>query len=298
MRAYLTGGHGFVGQWLCRHLETFGDTVVAPDESVDITDKGAISKALISAEPEVIFHLAALSHVGESWAEPGEVFRVNAEGTLNVVQASLELKNKPRVIVVSSAEVYGIVSPSDLPLHENSETRPVTPYAGSKLAAEVAALQAFRGSGADVVVVRPFNHVGPMQSERFVVSALAKRIVEAVKSGASEIKVGNLDSRRDYTDVRDVVRAYRLLAKEGQPGEIYNICSGFDRSVREVADVYLGLAQKDIKLVKDESLTRNADVPVLRGDNAKVRQAVGWQPEIVFEDTLRDTFDYWLNAQA
>ncbi|HEV7886011.1 MAG TPA: GDP-mannose 4,6-dehydratase [Acidimicrobiales bacterium] len=292
MRAFVTGGHGFVGTWLVRHLEDQGDTVAAPHASeVDITDGAALAKALDAARPDAVYHLAGFAHVGQSWERPDEVFRVNAEGTLHVLEAArlaTTPAQTPRVLVVSSAEVYGTVTPDDLPLTEDRPVRPVSPYAASKAAAELLAVQAWLGRRVPALIARPFNHMGPGQSPDFVVPAFARRIMEA--QGA--VKVGNLTARRDITDVRDVVRAYRLLVERGEPGQAYNVCSGTDVSIQEVVDRLRRLAGKpDLALEPDPDLLRPADVPVLRGDPSRLHQATGWRPEIPLDQTLTDVLD-------
>src|ERR1700677_4581121 len=226
MRALITGGKGFVGQWLASHLKDSGDDVVVIDIETDISNGPALRKAVAEASPGAIYHLAAMTHVGESWENPSEVLRVNVLGTAEVLAAARTLPAPPTVLVVSSAEVYGTVTPAQLPLREDAPTAPATPYAASKLAAEAVALQAWRGYGQPVIVVRPFNHIGPGQSPNFAVPALAKRIVEARRAGAGTLRVGTLTTRRDFTDVRDVVVAYRLLIEEGLPGSVYNMASG------------------------------------------------------------------------
>jgi len=196
--------------------------------------------------------------------------------------------------VTSSAEVYGAVTdPAQLPLTELSPTAPLTPYAASKLAAEALCLQAWLGHGQRVVTVRPFNHIGPGQSPNFAVSALAKRIVDAERSGATEIPVGNLSARRDFTDVRDVVRAYRLLIESGAPGGIYNVCSGRDVAIQEIADRLLAQAGSSVRLVPDPSLMRPVEVPVLRGDPTRLTEATGWTPERPLDQTLADVLAHW-----
>ena len=177
MRALITGGNGFVGHHLAAHLKAQGDEVVAIDMEVDVTDPAAVAQAVTEAAPEVIYHLAALSHVGDSWSDPSKVLSVNVIGTANVLAAARQIDGDPLTIVISSAEVYGIVAPSELPLTELSEVRPASPYAASKAAAEQVALQATRGFGQRMIVVRPFNHVGPGQPPVFAVPALAKRIL-------------------------------------------------------------------------------------------------------------------------
>ncbi|MGP8058395.1 MAG: GDP-mannose 4,6-dehydratase [Acidimicrobiales bacterium] len=288
MRALITGGQGFVGHHLAAHLREAGDEVVAIDKETDVADQGALAPVLAAAAPDAIYHLAALTHVGESWDAPAEVLRVNVLGTAAVLAAARALANAPRVLVVSSAEVYGTVDPEDLPVTEDAPTAPVTPYAASKAAAEAVALQAFRGYGQPVIVVRPFNHVGPGQAPTFAVAALARRIVEAARAGTHELRVGTLSTRRDFTDVRDVVRAYRLVVTGGEPGLVYNVCSGHDVEIARIAEQLLGLAGADLALVPDPALVRPVEVPVLVGSPARLHEATGWKPEIPLETTLAD----------
>ena len=243
MRSLITGGRGFVGTWLADHLRHCGDDVTAIDNEVDVTDPAALLAAVSAARPDAIYHLAALTHVGNSWDEPLRVLEVNVIGTAALLAAARECGTEPRILVTSSAEVYGaITDPALLPLTEESTTAPLTPYAASKLAAEALVTQAFLGHGQQVITVRPFNHIGPAQTPKFAVPALAKRIVEADRAGASTIPVGNLSARRDFTDVRDVVRAYRLLIESGRAGQVYNVCSGRDVSIGEIAEDLLELA--------------------------------------------------------
>lgn len=288
MRALITGGNGFVGHHLAAHLKAQGDEVVAIDMEVDVTDPAAVAQAVTEAAPEVIYHLAALSHVGDSWSDPSKVLSVNVIGTANVLAAARQIDGDPLTIVISSAEVYGIVAPSELPLTELSEVRPASPYAASKAAAEQVALQATRGFGQRVIVVRPFNHVGPGQPPVFAVPALAKRIVDAMAEGRTSLSVGTLTTRRDFTDVRDVVAAYRLLATRGTSGEVYDVCSGVDVEIAEIADRLLALAGTSLTLETDPSLIRPVDIPVLRGDATKLIEATGWAPVIPLDVTLAD----------
>jgi GDP-4-dehydro-6-deoxy-D-mannose reductase len=288
VRALVTGGSGFVGTWLARHLRDQGDVVVSVDHEVDVTDADAIAGVIRRNAPDALYHLAALTHVGRSWAQPRQVFEVNAIGTLNVLEAARSCDPAPRVLVTSSAEVYGMVSEGDLPLVEEHRLAPVTPYGASKVASEYLALQAHLGYGLGVVTVRPFNHVGPGQARDFVVASLASHIVEARRSGTKTLPVGNLSARRDLTDVRDVVRAYRMLMEAGVPGEVYNVCSGRDVSITDVASRLLELAGADLELTVDPELERPVDVPVLRGDPAKLRDRTGWEPDIDLDQTLKD----------
>jgi GDP-4-dehydro-6-deoxy-D-mannose reductase len=294
MKVAVTGARGFVGPHLVAHLEACGDDVLSLDrhgpEPFDVTDADAVRTRLHDAHPEVVYHLAALSHVGESWQNPSSSFRVNAEGTLNVLHTCTEI-GVERVLVVLSSEEYGRVSETELPLTEASPVRPVTPYGVAKAAADLLALQAFLGDGLATVRARPFSHTGPGQSPRFVVPALAARIARAERDEIDEIPVGSLDAVRDITDVRDIVRAYRLLVEHGGPGAVYNVCSGHGVSVREIADHLLARANRPIRLVTDPDLVRPVEVPRLVGSNDLLRSATGWAPEIPLEQTLTDVLE-------
>ncbi len=288
MRAFVTGGRGFVGRWLSGHLSEMGDDATVVDTDVDVTDDEAVEAALSACRPDVVYHLAARTHVGESWHEPIEVLRVNVLGTATVLAAARRAAPGCLVLVVSSSEVYGSVAEDELPLTESSEVRPATPYAASKAAAEQVALQAWRGHGQRVVVVRPFNHVGPGQATTFAVPALARRVLEARRAAKRELVVGTVTTRRDFTDVRDVVRAYRLLAERAEPGTVYNVCSGHDVSIAEVAHRLMALAGVDLDMVTDPALVRPVDSPVLRGEPGRIAEATGWMPRIPLDQTLRD----------
>lgn len=291
MRALITGGNGFVGGWLRLHLAAAGDEVIEGGLDVDVTDEAAVRHAVVGGAPDAIYHLAALTHVGESWEHPGETFRVNAMGTLHLLEAARACVSTPTVLVVSSAEVYGWVTPDQLPLTEDSPLRPVTPYAASKVAAEFCALQAHLGHHLPVLWARAFNHIGAGQSPGFVVPSLARRIVEAERSGEKVIRVGNLDARRDMTDVRDVVRAYRLLVERGQPGQAYNVCSGRDFAISDVLARLIDVSGGDFRVEIDPDLHRPVDVPVVRGDPSRISGVTGWSADIALEESLADVLD-------
>ena len=290
MRALVTGASGFVGGHLTGHLQEAGDVVLAPE--TDITDRAAIHAAVADAAPEVVYHLAAQADVGGSWTDPVGTLRVNVEGTLNVLDAA-RAAGVHRVLAVTSADVYGIVGEDDLPLTEDAPIRPVSPYAASKAAADVLCLQASLGHGLDVIRVRSFNHLGPGQSDRFVASAIASRIVANERSGGDVVRIGNLAARRDFTDVRDVVRAYRLLVQHGVGGEVYHVCSGVDRPVSDLAERLTALARTPMRLEVDQDLFRPVDLKALRGDPARITATTGWTPEIDIDQTLRDLLEYW-----
>ena len=293
MRSLITGGKGFVGSWLSAHLADCGDEVIVIDHEVDVTDAPAVRAAVLDAAPDAVYHLAARTHVGQSWTDPSAVFQVNAVGTLHVLDAARVCEPMPRVLLVSSAEVYGMVEESALPVAETAALAPVTPYAVSKVAAEFLAVQAHLAHGLPVIRVRPFNHVGPGQPTGFVVPSFAERIVEARRKGVRSLPVGNMAARRDLTDVRDVVRAYRLLVEKAPAGEVYNVCSGRAVSVEEVAHRMLELAGIDLELVRDPALARPVDVPVMRGDPSKLETTTGWRPKIALDRTLADVLEEW-----
>jgi GDP-4-dehydro-6-deoxy-D-mannose reductase len=294
VRALVTGGLGFVGRHLVVHLRERGDEVEVLDRhgetGIDITDAAAVRAAVTRSTPDAVYHLAGWADVGGSWDHPVEAFRSNAEGTLNVLLACAEAE-VDRVLSVGSADVYGVVREAELPLTETSALRPASPYAASKVAADYLGLQAFLGQGLGVIRVRAFNHLGPGQTDRFVAAALAARIAANERDGGDTVRVGDLSARRDFTDVRDVVRAYRLLVELGAPGEVYNVCTGRDLAVQELADLMLAMAKRPMALEVDPSLLRPVEVPVLRGDATKLREATGWEPLIPIEQTVADLLD-------
>jgi GDP-4-dehydro-6-deoxy-D-mannose reductase len=292
VRALVTGSTGFVGPYLLAHLRQSGDEVVGTDLDVDITDPSGVRANLAHTKPEVIYHLAALSHVGTSWSAPAEVFRVNVEGTLNVLLAALDA-GVERVVVIGSAEEYGIVPSEDMPITEAAPLRPVTPYGASKAAAEMASSHLSRGRGLPVVSVRAFNHIGPGQSAALVASAIAQQVVANERDGGDVVRTGDLSPTRDFTDVRDVVRAYRMLAEHGVGGEAYNVCSGRAVAIQEVAEQFLALARRPMRIELDAERLRPVEVPVHWGDNTKLRAATGWTPVISLEQSLADVLDWW-----
>jgi GDP-4-dehydro-6-deoxy-D-mannose reductase len=294
VRALVTGAAGFVGRHLVSWLQEAGDDVVETDrhQGLDILDPDALRSFIADVGPEVVFHLAGQADVGGSWTSPVQTFRINAEGTMNVLLACVEA-GVGRVMAVSSADVYGRVREEDLPIGEDTALRPVSPYGASKAAADLIALQAHLGHDLAVIRTRPFNHLGPGQSDRFVGSALASRIARNELDGSEEVPVGNLSPRRDFTDVRDVVRAYRLVAERGAPGAAYNVCSGRDVAIQDLADRLVAMADGPMRLVPDPDLARPVDTPVLRGDPTRLRAATGWQPQIPLDQTLADVLDDW-----
>ena len=293
MRALVTGSRGFVGTHLVAHLNACADDVIEVDRvigSPPIEDAGAISELIAEARPDAVYHLAGQSDVAASWNDPIGTFQTNADGTLHIVRACIDA-GVERLLSVTSSDIYGMVDTDDLPITEHAPLRPVNPYAASKAAAEMVCIQGFLGHGLGVIRARAFNHLGPGQSDRFLAPALAARIAANEQTGSTAVPVGNLSARRDFTDVRDVVRAYRLLVVDGMPGEAYNVCSGRDVAVSSIAETLLGQAKITMTLEQDPRLFRPVDLPVQQGDNTKLQQTTGWTPEIALADTLADTLE-------
>ena len=300
MRVLITGAAGFAGSHLARHLADAGHELVGVGRSpesvvdfeyvtLDLRDAETVRQAFARVAPDWIAHLAADASVGQSWKDPAGTMRNNFESTLNVLEAA----GRATVLVAGSGEVYG--PPERLPVDEGHQLRPQNPYALSK--ASVDLLAGFYADAGDrrVVRTRAFNHFGPGQSDLYVVAAFAHQIADAERAaegGAVVVRTGNLDARRDFTDVRDVVRAYALLLEHGEPG-VYNVCSGTSRSA---ADILAALAQEsplEVKHETDPARLREHEVMDIRGSHDKLTGATGWRPEIRFEQTIRDTLDWW-----
>jgi GDP-4-dehydro-6-deoxy-D-mannose reductase len=291
MRALITGSNGFVGQHLIRHLRESGDEVLGVDREYDVTDEASVREVFERFVPDTTYHLAALTHVGESWERANEFTRVNVVGTHRVLDAAYDVAPSSTTIVISTSEVYGIVSEEDQPLRETFRVAPANPYSASKVEAENVVHDVVRRRGQRVVVARPFNHLGPGQSVSFVVPALVSRLLDARERGDREIAVGDLSTRRDFSDVRDVVRAYRLLAQYGLTGEAYNVASGRDVFLSDLAAQLIQRIAPEITMVVDPSLLRPVEIPVFRGSYEKLHDATGWSPQISLDQTLNDVID-------
>ncbi len=260
----------------------------------DITDPVSVQKVIRAVEPDWIFHLAAQSYVPSSWDAPAQTLYTNILGQLHLLEAVRNNGIDPKIHIAGTSEEYGLVYPEELPIKEENPLRPLSPYAVSKVAQEKLALQYFHSFGIKCIVSRGFNHEGPRRGEVFVTSNFAKQIAE-IELGRRPpvLYVGDLSSQRDWTDVRDMVRAYWLLLDRCTPGEVYNIGSGVSRSAREMLDVLLSFSPVKVRIEQDPARMRPSDVKLLRADCTKFTSVTGWKPQIPFEQTMRDLLDYW-----
>jgi GDP-4-dehydro-6-deoxy-D-mannose reductase len=313
MRVLVTGITGFVGSHFAEYALARGVEVVgsyrwrSKTENIDhlqnrielvecdLRDTSSAHHLVEVARPDWVIHLAAQSFVGASWQAPAETFVTNAVSQVNLLEALRGRTPHPRFLVIGSSEEYGFVQEDELPITEGNPLRPLSPYAVSKVAQDLMGYQYWKSYGMHIVRARAFNHEGPRRGDVFVTSNFARQIAE-IELGLREpvIAVGNLTTRRDYTDVRDIVRGYWMLLEQGEPGEVYNLCSGRDWVIADILAFLLGEARvPGITTREDRSRLRPSDVPVLRGDAGKAAKAVGWQPEIPFEQTLRDILEHW-----
>lgn len=299
-RALITGAEGFVGRILAAHLsregwETAGISLKGDPGTTacDIANAGAVGRIFHETGPiSHVFHLAAISFLPDAAREPKLAFRVNLEGTLNLANAILAHAPAARLIYVGSADAYG--PPECLPISETHPLRPTNPYGISKAAADQLCEYFARARALDVVRMRPFNHSGPGQDPRFVLPAFAKQIAE-IEEGLAEpcVQVGNLDAKRDFLHVADVVRAYESAALQGKRGEAYNICSGRAYGIRDALETFIGLAQVPVRVAVDPERLRPVDVPEFYGSHDKLSRDTGWKPEIAFERLLHDLLEHW-----
>lgn len=269
--------------------------------AADLRSPGAASAVIEAARPDRIYHLAGQAHVGDSWASPWETIETNLRAQINLLEAVVRVGLRPRVLVIGSADEYGPVTPQELPLDENRPLRPDSPYGVSKVGQDMLGLQYFLSYQLPVVRVRPFNHIGPRQSRRFVAAGFASQIA-AIEAGRQPpvLKVGNLSTRRDFTDVRDVVRAYALALELGEPGEVYNIGTGRSWAIADLLATLLRLSPAKVSIEPDPARQRPSDLPDLICDAAKLRARTGWQPRLTLEQTLDDlmTYERQLAAEA
>lgn len=292
MKILVTGADGFVGSYVSAWPEAA--PLVEHGQRVDISDPIALARVIQNIRPHAVVHLAAQSFVPQSLRHPRETFEVNFFGTLNLLVALRESGFSGRFLYVGSGDMYGRVAVDAMPIHEDYPLRPRNPYAVSKVAAEALCYQWSQSATFEVVMVRPFNHVGPRQSTQFVVAGLAQQIAEIKQAKRTPVvEVGNIDVTRDFTDVRDVVRAYRMLLEHGRNGEVYNVCSGKERSIRSILDLLISIAGVEVQVHQDPNRLRSAEQERVWGSYEKLHRDTGWHPEIPFEQTLRETLTYW-----
>jgi len=312
-KALITGITGFAGSFLAENLVNNGfqvsGTYLSDDSlknlskndnyslyKINLLDEDKVLKFIASENPDYIFHLAALTSPKNSFDNPKETFINNVSAQLNLLEAIKKNNlSEVRILIVSSAEVYGLVSAKDLPIDEDTSFNPANPYAVSKLAQDFLGLQYFHSYKLKIVRVRPFNHIGPRQSPDFVVSGFAKRIAEIEKGKQTVIKIGNISSKRDFTDVKDMVEAYRLVLEKGKEGEVYNLGSGRSWEISEILGKLIKISKSEIKTEEDPNLLRPSDNPELVCDYSKFEELTGWKPQIPIEKSLVDTLNYWRN---
>ena len=309
MKILITGISGFVGSHLAElclkngcevhgtvrwrsnleNLEDIREKITLHE--CDITDYFAISKIINEVKPDRIFHLAAQSFVKASWIYPHKTIETNIMGELNLFEAVRNAKYNPRIMIAGSSEEYGQVD--KLPITEETPLKPLSPYAVSKVTQDMLGYQYFKSYGMHIIRTRGFNHTGPRRGDVFVCSTFAKQIVAIERGQQKTIKVGNLEAERDFTDVRDMVRAYWLALEKGVPGEVYNICSGVAFQMKGILNMLRKMSKVNIKIEVDPERMRPSDLPVLRGDNSKFVKQTGWEREVPFPGTLRDILEYW-----
>jgi len=313
MRVLITGITGFVGSHMAEYAldkgaQVFGSTrwrskteniehlrsKVTFIES-DLRDLSSVRALLETSVPDYVVHLAAQSFVGVSWHAPAETLTTNIISQVNLLEALRGLKMSPRFLAVGSSEEYGLVLEDEVPIKETNPLRPLSPYAVSKVTQDMMGYQYFKSYGLPIIRTRAFNHEGPRRGDVFVTSNFARQVAE-IEAGLREpvVYVGDLTPRRDYSDVRDIVRGYWLLLERGEPGEVYNLCSGHSWSIQQVLDFVLNLSTvKGIEVKTDPARLRPSDVMILEGDPTKMHKATGWKVEISFERTLTELLDYW-----
>ena len=309
MKALVIGGGGFVGPYLVRHLtddcgyevtvtKTEKEQLVMDNavvKNLDILDIGQIVGLLKAEQPDYIFHLAAQSSVAYSWKNPTLTIDVNIKGCVNLLDAVRQLDKKPRVLLIGSGEEYGHIKEGECPIVEDNTVRPGNIYAATKACQNMLGKIYSDAYGLDIMMVRAFNHIGPNQTPMFVVADFCKQVAD-IEKGRQEpvIYVGNLSAKRDFTDVRDVVKAYALLVEHGRRGETYNVGTGHAIAISQILDEIVAMSDTAIEVKVDENKLRPVDVPIIEPDIDKIKSEVGWQPVISLELTLRETLEHWI----
>jgi GDP-4-dehydro-6-deoxy-D-mannose reductase len=312
VKILITGITGFAGSHLADYAIAQGEVEIygtarwrSPPQNIehlrdrikvidaDLRDASSVESLVAEIKPDLIFHLAAQSYVVSSWKHPTETITTNLVGTVNIFEAVRRAKYEPRLLVACSSEEYGFVDPSEVPITEDNPLRPLSPYGVSKVGQDLLSYQYFKSYGLNVVRTRAFNHTGPRRGRVFVCSNFAIQILEAQKGLRPDVNVGNLEAVRDFTDVRDTVRAYWRALEAAEPGEVYNICSGTGYKIQDVLEMLLRISGAEVDVSVEPDRFRPSDVPLLIGDNSKFKRHTGWRPEIPFEQTLSDILDYW-----
>ena len=311
MKALVVGGGGFVGPYRVRHLKdelgyevtvtkTEKETLAmdgAVVKNLDILDKNQISELLNEEKPDYLFHLAAQSSVAYSWKNPTLTVDVNIKGCVNLLEAVKDADEKPRVLLIGSGEEYGHIKKDECPIIEDNVLRPGNIYAATKSCQNMLGKIYSDAYGLDIMMVRAFNHIGPNQTPVFVVADFCKQVAD-IEKGKQEpvIYVGNLSAKRDFTDVRDVVKAYALLVKGGKRGETYNVGRGHAVAIEDILKEIVSMSDKDIEVKVDEKKLRPVDVPIIEPDIEKIKKEVGWEPVIELRQTLEETLEYWRSS--
>lgn len=315
----ITGVSGFAGSFLTSYLlshtdhkivgtyhsgkglEQLGD--MSPERvelvQIDLNNTEEVDRLIEKTNPDAIYHLAALASPSQSFKNPALTFSTNITGQINLLESVKEHGlHDTKILIVSSAEVYGIVKDSDLPIDELTPLNPTSPYAVSKIAQDFLGLQFFLSYKTPIFRVRPFNHIGPRQTDSYVVASFAKQIAQ-IEKGKKEpiLKVGNLNARRDFTDVRDIVRAYHLVLEKGTVGDVYNIGSGVSHKISDILETLVSMADVSITIEVDQTLLKPVDIPDNRCDRSKLTRQTHWEPEISLETSLQNVLDYWRNIE-
>jgi GDP-4-dehydro-6-deoxy-D-mannose reductase len=312
MKTLITGVSGFVGSHLAEFLlgkneEVFGtirwrsrmDNIEEIKDEIslhecDMKDAVAIRELIEKIRPDSIYHLAAQSYVKASWSSPAETFMINVIGALNLFEAVRAAKLSPKILLAGSSEEYGFVKNEELPIKETNQLRPLSPYAVSKISQDMLGYQYFKSYGIKIIRTRAFNLTGPRRGDVFADSNFAKQIVMIEKKKKEpKIEVGNLNAYRDFTDVRDVVRAYWLALNKCDPGEVYNISSGQAVCIKDILEKLIKISGVKVEIVQDPQRIRPSDEPIIQGDNSKFREKTGWRPEISLDNSLKDLLNYW-----
>lgn len=299
-KALITGANGFVGYYLRDELEkneyiVSGMDIVGDDDvhCADLTDYSAVKQVIDAVKPDCIFHLAGQASVGFSWENPQLTFDVNVKGTLNLLEAVRCMDKTISILVIGSSDEYGKVREKDCPIKETLETDPCNPYAISKQTQEELCRLFVKAYGMRIIMTRSFNHTGPRQKKGFVVPDFCSRLVEMERAGQYRLEVGNLEAKRDFSDVRDIVYAYRLLLEKGKSGEVYNVGSGCAYYIRELLDKLICISGYSVEVCIDRKKMRPIDLPLIQSDINKLSICTGYYPRYSIEQTLKDTFAYW-----